>query len=92
MLTAIVTKRSVTNPQPKVFIIVFNLSVNEETVIVINQDFSCEYRPGESIASKVDEVKDKMQFVIDNYKASQVIFDNVQLDSAVTTIQGGLIL
>lgn len=88
-MTAIVIKKSVTNPQSKLFIITFNLQITDG-VVVINQDFSAEYRTGENVTSKVNEVKEKMQAVIDAYKASKVIFDSAALDTAVTSIQGGL--
>ena len=92
MLTAIVTKKTVTNPQSKLFIITFNLSVSDGAVVVINQDFSTEYRTGESISGRINDVTSKMQEVITCYKASQAIFNNAQLDSAVNTISGGLVL
>jgi len=92
MLTAIVTKKSVINPQPKLFIITFNLSVSEGATTVINQDFSTEYRTGEAISNRINDVTGKMQEVINCYKAAQVIFNNAQLDSAVSTINGGLSL
>jgi len=90
-MTATVTKKSVTNPQSKLYIITFNLKVTDVTV-VIDQDFACEYRSGEIVSTKVNEVKEKMQEVISAYKASKVIFDSTALDGAVTSIQGGLSL
>ena len=90
-MTAQVSKKSVTNPQSKLFIITFNLKVTDG-VVVIDQDFSLEYRPGETIASKVNEMIGKMQVVLNMYKESQTIFTNPQLDSAVTAVQGGLVL
>jgi hypothetical protein len=92
-LTATVTKKSVTNPQPKLYIITFNLTVtNGGSAVVINQDFTTEYRTGEAVSGRVNDVKAKMQEVIDAYKASQAIFTNAALDTAVTSIQSGLTL
>lgn len=88
-LSAIVTKKSVTNPQSKLYIIIFNLQVTDG-VVVIDQDFTCEYRTGELINSKIDEVTTKMNEVIASYKAAQAIFNNIQLDNAVIAIQEGL--
>ena len=90
-MTAIVSKKSVKYPQAKLYIITFNLVVTDGTE-VINQDFTCEYRTGENVASKVNEVKEKMQKVIDDYKLEKVVFSSVALDTAVTAIQGGLSL
>jgi hypothetical protein len=92
MLTATVTKKSVTTGQSGLWIIVFNLVVKDGTPEVINQDVSCEYRTGESPSQKVVEIKNKMQKIIDDYKSSQVIFNAAALDTAVQNIQGGLIL
>mgnify|MGYP001287831331 CR=1 FL=1 len=91
-LSAVISKKSVTNPQSKLYIITFNLSVSEGAVVVINQDFSTEYRTGEAISGRINDVTSKMQEVITCYKASQAIFNNAQLDSAVNSISGGLIL
>lgn len=89
-LTKTVTKKSVTNPQSKLYIITFNLKVSDGVNNVIDQDFNCEFRTGENAANKVDEMKEKMQEVINNYKASQVIFNSASLDNAVNSISGGL--
>ena len=91
-LTKTVTKKSVKYGQEKLHIITFNLSVLDGTTEIINQDFSCEYRSGDNPAQKVNEIKEQMQIAINRYKAEQVIFNSVALDTAVTAIQGGLIL
>jgi hypothetical protein len=91
-LTATVTKKNVTTIQPKLFSIVFNLVIKDANVEVINRDFSCEYHTGDDPASKVAEVKEKMQIVIDSYKAEKVIYNAAALNTAVTNIEGGLVL
>lgn len=91
-LTKTVTKKSVGSIQSNLHIIVFNLIVSDGASNVINQDFSCEYRTGENVSSKVSEIKEQMQKIIDNYKSSLVIFNSAQLDTAVNNISGGLIL
>ena len=90
-MTVIVSKKSVKYPQAKLYIITFNFIVTDG-VEVINQDFTVEYRTGENVASKVNEVKEKMQKAIDDYKLEKALLNNVQLDNAITQIQGGLIL
>lgn len=91
-LTKTVTKKSVTNPQSKLYIITFNLKVSDGVSNVIDQDFSCEYRTGEVVTAKVAEITEKMQICVDRYKAEQVIFNSAGLDNAVSNISGGLIL
>ena len=88
-MTIQVTKKSVKVPQQKLYIITFNLVVTDG-VVVINEDFSCEFRPGEAVASKISMIKEEMQKKIDNYKLEKALFDSVQMDNAVTSIQGGL--
>lgn len=90
MLTATVTKKSVKYAQEKLNIITFNLIVKDNNVEVINQDFSCNYEPGDNPAQKVAKITEQMQKLIDNYKAEQVIFNATALNTAVTNIQGGL--
>jgi len=91
-LSAVVTKKSVTGNQTNINTITFSLVVKDGTVEVINQDFSCEYRKGDTAAGKVVEITNAMNKVIANYKACQVIFNSVALDNAVSAIQGGIIL
>lgn len=91
-LSATVTKKSVKYAQSKLHHITFNLLVTDNSVEVINQDVSIEYRAGETPSAKVSEVISKMQTLIDNYKSEQVIFKAASLDTAVTNISGGLVL
>lgn len=90
-MTAVVTKKSVKVPQLKLYIITFNLVVTDGTV-VIDQDFTCEFRPGENVSDKVNGIKEQMQKAIDNYKLEKALFNNAQLDSAIIALNGGLSL
>jgi hypothetical protein len=92
MLNVTVSKKSVKYVQSKLHSITFNLLLKDDDVEVLNQDFSCEYRTGDSPAQKVNEIKEKMQIAIDNYKAEKAIFNATALNTAVTSIQEGLIL
>jgi hypothetical protein len=56
------------------------------------QDFSCEYRDGDTPAQKVGEIKDKMNEAITIYKRHQVILKSAALNNAVAAISGGLSL
>ena len=90
-LIATVTKKMVKYVQPKLHSITFNLIIKDNDIEIVNQDISCEYRQGENPAQKVNEVKEKCQTLIDNYKLEQVIFNATALDTAVVNIQGGLV-
>ena len=92
MLIATVTKKSVKYIQSKLHSITFNFILKDNDIEVINQDVSCEYRQGENAGQKVNEIKEKCQVLIDNYKSEQIIFNASALDTAVTGIQGGLVL
>jgi len=92
MLTAIVSKKSVSYGQPKLHNITFNLVLKEDTVEVLNRDIQIQFLAGDSISSKVALVTGLMQDEIDKYKSEKVIFDSSQLNTAVTNIQNGLVL
>lgn len=91
-LTATVTKKSVVYAQPKLHIITFNLVLKEDTAEVFNKDFSTNFFPGDSPAAKTAKIIEEMNIEIAKYKAAKAIFDNALLNTAVTTIQDGLIL
>jgi len=91
-LQAIVTKKSVNYVQPKLHNIVFNLILKEDTVEVLNKDFSCQFAQGDNAASKTAKMIEEMQIEIANYKSAKAIFDSGALSTAVTTINQGLVL
>ena len=91
-MEAVVTKKSVKTAMPKLFNVVFNLVLKEGTDILLEQDFSIAYRTGENVGDKVAKVKEDMQKAINDYKAEQAIFTSSALNSAVTSINGGLVI
>lgn len=91
-LQVIITKKSVKTAMPKLFSIDFNMRLLDDSVEVINQDFSCTYKPGDGPSSRIAEVKEKMQEAVDNYKNERQIFISAALDSAVTALNGGIVL
>jgi hypothetical protein len=91
-LTKTITKKSVKYGQEKLNIITFNLSLLDNAVEVLNQDFSVEFRLGDNVADKVAKVTELMQIAIDRYKAEQIIFNSTALNDAVTNISNGVIL
>jgi hypothetical protein len=92
MVSAIVTKKSVKYAQDKLNIITFNFILKDNDIEVINQDVSCEYRKGEAPSQKVAEIVEKINLMISRYKAEQVIFNAAVLDTAVASINAGVIL
>ena len=91
-LTAVVTKKSVTKNMDNLWNICMNMTLTDETVEVINKDYSIRYRTGDDIGAKTNQLKIQMQADINKYKAEQAIFVNAQLDTAVSTVQAGLVL
>ena len=91
-LTAQVTKKSVTGNQPRINTIIFTLVLTDTAGAGFTQDYSCEYRQGDNVASKVAEIVEKMQISINSYKAQQLIFSSTALNNAVTSIAGSLTL
>ena len=63
-LSAVVTKKSVSGTQMNINIITFNLSLKDNDVEVLNQDFSVEFRKGNVVSDKVAEVISQINSVI----------------------------
>jgi len=91
-LTATVAKKLVNYVQPMLHDITFNLILKEDTVEVLSKDISCQFHQGDVPSAKVAIVKELMQNEIDHYKSAKVIFNSPALDTAVTSIQNGLVL
>lgn len=91
-MIANVTKKSVNLIQKDLYNVVLNLSLMEGIVELLNKDFSERYRTGQAISTVTTKFTVAMQTEINKYKAEQVIFNNAQLDTAVTNIQNGLVL
>lgn len=90
MLTKIVTKKSVSLTQPKLYNIVINLTVTDTEGAGFNKDFNVEFHTGDSVSDKTAKVIEEMQKAINDYKAEQTILKSTALDNAVNTISGGL--
>ena len=87
-----VTKKSVTKDMDKLWNVSMNMILTDETVEVINKDYSIRYRTDDDIGEKTSQLIEQMQVDIDMYKAEQAIFVNAQLDTAVSTVQAGLVV
>jgi hypothetical protein len=91
-LNCTITKKSVLKQQDKLYNITVNLSLKDDTTEVLNQDFSIRYRTGDNVATKKTELQAKIQAVIDNYKAEQVLFNATAFTTLCSQIQTGLVL
>ena len=91
-LSAAVSKISVTTNQPKLYQITLQLVLTDTVGPGFTNQYSKEYRSGESVSSKKQLFINDMQADIDNYKSSQSIFDSAVLDTAVSDIQSDLTL
>lgn len=69
-----------------------NMTLTDESVEVMNRDYSIRYRTGDDIGKKTNQLIEQMQADIDKYKAEQAIFMNAQLNTAVSTVQAGLVV
>ena len=91
-LVATVTKSSVSKVMDKLWNITLNMTLTDDAVEAINKYYSVEYIPGDSIPAKTDEFSSMMQYDIDKYKSEQVIYTAAALNTAVTDIEGALVV
>lgn len=79
-----ITKKSVSLVIPEQWSITLNLVCTEDEDEVINQDISFDYKTGDDIDLKHEEVIAKRKKIIDKYNAEQGIYDHSKLDNLVT--------
>lgn len=85
-----ITKKAV-NKTDSIYQITLNMICIEGIIEVINQDFTQNHNPANSINIAKEAIQKRMQKVIDDYKANQTILNSQQLDNAVADIQNSLI-
>jgi hypothetical protein len=90
MANILITKKSVVRQQDKLYVITVNLSVKEGTVELINRDFSFNYRTGDAVNKRYNEVLIEMQEYINNYKAEQVLLNATAFTTVVNNLQTNL--
>ena len=90
-LTIAVTKKAVVLQMPKLWNITLNMVCTDDTVEVINKDFSVRYRTGQDIEDKATEIKEDMQAEINKYNSEQQIFDHAKMDLLVTYLNNNLV-
>ena len=90
-LTTVVTKKAVVLQMPKLWNITLNMVCIDDTVEVINKDFSVRYRTGQDIEDKALKMQELMQAEIDKYNSEQQIFDHAKMDLLVTYLNNNLV-
>lgn len=89
-IIATVTKKSVTEVQDKLWNVTLNMVLTDDSVEVINKDYSVKYRTGDSIAAKQATWIAMMQADIEKYKSEQAIYDAAALATVVSNIDTAL--
>ena len=88
--TITLTKESVNLQLPNLYTISIRLVCKDSSVEVINDLVSERYRPGDDISTIAAKIQKKMQAIIDQYVAEQVIFNQAVLDTQITNIESNL--
>lgn len=92
MLTVEISKDSVTNTMPKAWNISLMVKLKEDSVIVLEQTVSEDFKTGNNVSDIRNALQEKAQAVIDKYKSEVAIFNHASLDSLVTDIHNGLVI
>lgn len=92
VLVATVTKRSATKSATGIYLVTMNLILTDDSVEVINQDFLQVHNSANNISVARDEILSKMQMVIDDYKANNVVYDSTAFTNAVTYVNENLVV
>ena len=90
VLTATVTKKSVTEVQDKLWNVTLNMTLKDGAEEVLNKDYALHYRPGDSIAAKKNAWIATMQADIDKYKGEKTIKNAAALNTVVTNVGSAL--
>ena len=90
-MTIQITKKSVNLIQDKLYSIILNMKYLDGEIALIDRDYTQKYRTGDNIGVIINKFKTTMQKAIDDYKAEQTIYSATALNTAITTLQNGLI-
>lgn len=88
----VVTKKSVTTGQPGLFSVTLNLQYKENDTVLFDQDFTKNHWMGHPPSETTLRMQEKMQKMIDDYKASEVVYNATALNTAVTNLQNNLVV
>ena len=85
-----ITKKEVSQKQERLYNIVLNMTCTDAGIEVINEDVSVEYRTGDAPQGLAVQFQSKMQKIIDDYKAEQVIYNHAQLNAMVAWLNSNI--
>ncbi len=85
-LSTIITKKSVSESQERLYQITLNMKYQDGTTILLDQDFTERYKTGQVISIILERFKEQMKLAIRHYKEAQVIFNAAALDAVVTNL------
>lgn len=85
-LTKLITKKSALKNVNGIYSIAVNLVLTDNSVEVINRNFSQDHNPANNISVARDELVMKIQTVIDTYKANKIVYDSTAFTNAVAYI------
>ena len=91
-MTATVTKANVAKLRHGDWSITLTLTLTEASVDVLVRSFSVRFQTGGDVAAITDALTRKMQGVIDDYKAEQLILASAALAAVVADINSGLVV
>lgn len=91
-LEATVTKKTASKDAPGIFSISMNLILTDDAVEVINQDFSQTHNSANDISIARNEIMERMQDAIDEYKENKIVYNSVAFTDAVTYINENLVV
>jgi hypothetical protein len=91
-LSVSVAKKDVVTTQDKLYTITLEVVLSDTGGAGFIRQYSCDYRTGESIASKKQGLINTIQVDIDMYKAAEALSKNAALATAISEIQSGLVL
>lgn len=89
MKSIIVTKKSIIHIQDNLFDITLNMQYLDNETVLIDANFTEHYATGEKAATAA-KFKARIQELINNYKAAQVIFNSAAMDTAIMALQNEL--
>lgn len=86
-LTVEVTKVEIRERMEGLFVVTLNLKCMNGETEKINQNFTENYRPGDTMEYIMGKFKEKMQAVINQYKSEQDVDTTLEWDTAISELQ-----
>lgn len=89
-----ITVTGVTEPQAKLYRIIFHMVIDDNTAGLpgLDESYTVNYKQGNDVTDKVAEVVKVFQEKIDRYKNAVAVFESAGLATAVSSIQSGLVV